>query len=128
MYSGAEWIKKSLRKDMSPLGEAVANLLGRIYLGIYHLSSQALNRVNWSDTYCIEYTHYGDLSTVDFGNLTALVVFAHDKMIRVSIRGCGPGYLRMQFHQRNSRTGRLSERYPTIEDHIEKLRSSEYAM
>jgi len=127
MYSGAEWIKRDLKKEMSPLGEAVANLLGRVYLGIYHLPSQALSRVDWSSTYCIEYTHYGDLSTVDGINLTALVVFAHDKMIRVSIRGCGPGYLQMQFHQRDTRTGNMSERYPTIEDHVKFLRSCEDA-
>jgi hypothetical protein len=31
MYAGASWIKRSLKKEMSPLGEAVANLLGRVH-------------------------------------------------------------------------------------------------
>jgi len=122
MHSGASWIQKSLKKEMSPLGEAVANLLGRVFSGIYHLQGATLDRVNWQDPYCVEYTHRGDLATFDFSHLTALVVFAHDEMIRVSIQGCGPGYMKLMFHQRDSRTGSVSERYPTIEDHIIILR------
>ncbi len=127
MHSGAEWLKASLEKEMSPLGEAVANLLGRVFAGIYHLPSSSLKRVDWSDPYCIEFTFYGELATFDFSHLTALVVFGHDEMIRISIRGCGPGYIKMMFHQRSSRTGSMSERYPIIEDHIMELRKWEKA-
>ena len=127
MYSGAGWIEQSFKVKASPLGTAVANLLGRVALGIYHLRSAALERVDWTNKYCIEYIYYGDLSTFDFDNLTALVVFAHDEMIRVSIQGCGPGYMKMQFHQRTKRTGSISQRYPTIEDHIDGLRARENA-
>jgi len=42
MYAGASWIKSSLKKEMSPLGEAVANLLGRVSRGIYHLKTSSL--------------------------------------------------------------------------------------
>lgn len=125
-YAGANWIK-TLKKEMSPLGEAVANLLGRVFLGIYHLPHPALERVDWSNPYYIEFIYDGDLATVDFNRLTMLVVFAHDEMIRVSIQGCGPRYMKMQFHQRASRTGSMSERYPTIENHIEQIRRIEKA-
>lgn len=128
MYAGASWIEASFKNEMSLLGKAVANLLGRVFQGIYHLDTRSLKRVNWADTYCIEYVFRGDLATVDFGHLTALVIFAHDEMIRVSIRGCGPGYLKMQFHQRASRFGNMSERYPTMEDHIEIFRKVEKAI
>ena len=113
MYSGADWIKRSLKKEMSSLGEAVANLLGRVFAGIYHLPSNSLQKVDWSDPYCLEFTFYGELATFDFSHLTALVVFGHDEMIRISIRGCGPGYIKMMFHQ---------QRYPIFENHIMELR------
>lgn len=122
MYAGANWIKESLKKDMSPLGEAVANLLGDVFLGIYHLPNNSLKRVDWSNNHWIEYTLHGTLETVDFNGLTIMVVLAHDRMIRVSMQGVGPGYIRLMFHQRNKRTGSMFERYPTIEDHIDQIR------
>lgn len=121
-YQGAGWVKLSLKKELSSLGESVADLLGDVFKGIYHLPDTALNKVKWDNDYCIEFTYYGSLETVDFNLLTILVVLAHDRMIRVSIRGIGPGYMRLQFHQRNARTGSMSERYPTIETHIEQIR------
>lgn len=127
MYSGAEWVARSYKKELSPLGVAVANLLGRVWLGIYHLPDASLSRVDWEDNYCIEFTYYGDIATFDFNDLTALVVYAHDEMIRVNIWGCGPRYMKMQFHQRHKREGGISERYPTIEDHIASLRQREKA-
>jgi hypothetical protein len=127
MYAGASWIKKSLKREMSPLGEAVANLLGRVHRGIYHLRTPALDRVDWSNESWIEFIYDSNLATVDFPDLTMLVVFAHDEMIRVSIQGCGPRYMKMLFHQRNCREGGIATRYPTIEDHIKQLRKMEKA-
>lgn len=127
MYSGARWIKNSLKKEMSPLGEAVANLLGRVFRGIYHLNRSALDRVEWGEKNHIRFVYDRELSTVDFNELTMLVVFAHDEMIRVSIRGIGPSYMELLFHQRESRTGSLMDRCPTIEDHITQIREMERA-
>lgn len=121
-YAGADWIELSLKKGTSPLGRNVADLLGDVFKGIYHLQNSALKKVKWDDDYCIEFTLYGELSTVDFNLLTILVVLAHDRMIRVTIRGVGPGYMRLMFHQRTKRTGSISERYPTIEDHVKQIR------
>jgi hypothetical protein len=127
MYAGASWIKRSLKKEMSPLGEAVANLLGRVHRGVYHLRTTALDRVDWSNKMWIEFIYDRDMATVDFPDLTMLVVFAHDEMIRVSIEGCGPHYMKMIFHQRYSRTGGMATKYPTIEDHIKQIRNMEKA-
>ena len=127
MYSGASWIKTSLKKEMSPLGEAVADLLGRVFRGIYHLNTTSLNKVDWSNDYWIEFTIDRGLSTVDFNDLTALVVYGHDQMIRIELTGTGPRYMKMLFHQRKTRTGSMSKRYPTIEDHIFELRNRECA-
>jgi len=112
---------------MSPLGEVVANLLGRVVRGIYHLKTSSLKKVDWANPHWIEFVWYGDMATVDFNNLTMLVVLAHDETIRVNLQGCGPGYMKMLFHQRKTRTGSISERCPTIEDHIAQIRNSEVA-
>ena len=122
-YSGHEWIQKQIKYDMSELGKASADLLGDVFKGIYHLSYTSLLKVKWDDNYCIEFSYYGDLTTVDFNHLTILVILAHDRMIRVNLTGIGPGYIRMQFHQREKREGSMSERYPTIETHIENIRN-----
>lgn len=122
-YSGSDWLKYSLKiENMSPLGEAVGDLLGAIYRGIYHISSRALEKVDWTDTYHIAIILGPDLSTVDRNNLTELVVLCHDRMIRCSIEGVGPRYMRLRFHQRKVRTGCISERYPTIEQAIKDIR------
>lgn len=121
-YSGADWIESNLKCKCSALGTSVANLLGDVFKGIYHLSNGSLQKTNWENGYCIEYTLCGELSTVDFNLLTILVVLAHDRMIRVTIQGVGPGYMRLMFHQRTKRTGSMFERYPTIEDHIKQIR------
>jgi len=123
-YSGSDWLKSSLGiKDMSPLGEAVGDLLGDLFFGIYHLNQAALRRVEWSNTHhIIFYLRWKDLSTVDFNNLTILVVLAHDRMIRVCIDAAAPHTLRLLFHQRTKREGDIFERYPTIEDHIKMIR------
>ena len=125
-YAGSNWIETSLKCKCSPLGRNVADLLGDVFKGIYHLSHKALQQVQWGDEYVVEFTYHGDLETVDFNLLTILVVLAHDMMIRVSIRGVGPGYMRMMFHQRTNRTGSMGERYPTIEDHIKQIREYYY--
>ena len=122
-FMGANWIKNSLKKEMSPLGESVADLLGDVFLGIYHLDFKALNRVCWEDDYVVIFVYRGDLATVDFNQLTRLVVLAHDRMLRISIEGVGPGYMKLIFHQRHKRTGSMSERCPTIEEHIKLIKS-----
>ncbi len=121
-YAGSDWIETSLKCRCSELGKNVADLLGDIFKGIYHLAHSSLQKTNWENEYCIEHTLYGELSTIDFNLLTILVVLAHDRMIRVTIRGIGPGYMRLMFHQRTKRTGSISERYPTIEDHVKQIR------
>jgi len=127
MYSGAEWIARSYKTELSQLGVSVANLLGRVFRGIYHLSPNALEKVDWKNEIFMEFTHDCSLSTFDSDDLTALVVYGHDDMVRISIRGCGPRYMKMMFHKRHKREGGICERYPTIESHIETLRSREMA-
>jgi hypothetical protein len=122
-YSGSEWIKKEFSVGMSPLGTAVADLLGDVWAGIYHLDSGALKRVDWHHPFFIDITLRGSLSTFDSDHLTALVVLSHDRMLRMTVEPAAPRYLRLTFHQRHTRTGSMMERIPTIEDHIAAIRS-----
>ena len=68
---------------------------------------------------------FGGIATYDFAQLTALVVLAHDRCIRVEINGAAPNYLRLLIHRRYGRTGDSAwERHPTLEEHVQRLRPS----
>ena len=110
---------------MSPLGCEVANILGQVWAGLYHLDERALERADWSDLRWISVIiRHQDLATWDFNHLTQLVVLCHDRMIRMSIEGCGPRATRLSFWQRTSRTGSSSSRMPTIEEHVDMIRKA----
>jgi len=75
-------------------------------------------------TCCIR--DHSRLATYDFGQLTALVVLAHDRCIRAELSGAAPGLIRLYLHKRNTRDGSHQwDRHPTIEDHIQRLRPRE---
>lgn len=122
-HSGAEWIKSALRvKEMSPLGEAVANLLGDLYGGIYHLEDDDLKKVEWNNTHHIIFVlRHKTLATVDSSLLTSLVFLCHDKCIRCEISARSPGRFELMFHRRQ-REGQIWERHPTIEQALELWR------
>lgn len=111
-------------KNASPLGLKVASLLALVYRGIYHLDPTSLQKTDWSDTYVIAINiRQGGLATVDYNELTQLVVLAHDLCIRVAIDAVAPRTLRLMFHQR-TREGSYSQRHPTLEEHAEKIRAT----
>lgn len=122
-HAGADWIAKSLRiSTMSKLGRVVADLLGDVFCGIYHLDQKELRKVNWGDKYVIVFRLAGSLSTFDNESLTKLVVLAHDRYLRVDIGAASKGKLEIMFHLRAYRTGDLMRRMPTMEDHLASIR------
>jgi hypothetical protein len=121
-FDNADWIRRNYKCEMSPLGVEVANLLGDVYGGIYHLDFCPLGKVNWSDPFFIRFLLGRGESTFDGGEMTALVVLSHDRMIRIEINPCNFRYLELLFHKRKSRDGDISQRMPTIEDHIALIR------
>lgn len=125
-YSGSDWLKASLRVGkMSKLGEAVGDLLGQVYAGIYHIESRALERVEWDNDHHIIIILPGEFATFDSSRLTHLVVLCHDKCLRMSIRGKSSwGYMELMFHAREGRTGPMHSRCPTIEQAIESIRAA----
>ena len=116
-YSGAEW----LDAELSPLGRKVADILGQVWGGIYHIDNRWLRRVNWKHAWVVEITLREEMSTYDPDRLTRLVALCHDAAVRMNIRAATHGYLTLTFHQRQ-RDGVLCERHPTMEAAIESIR------
>lgn len=118
-YAGADWIKSALQiTDMSPLGEEVANILGELYLGIYHLQSSPLKKVDWSQRDNIDVVlGWQSFSTYDNDKLTKLCFLAHHRAVRVEIYPHSFKYLRLVFSRR-SRLGAMHERHPSLEQAV----------
>lgn len=97
-YSGSDWLlscwphwRDRLGKPgakVSLLGLKVAEILGVVVRGLYHVENEA-RATDWSGTHHIEIVaRSGDLShlsTYDFTRLTELVVLCHDAAIRLEI-------------------------------------------
>lgn len=89
-HSGAEWVVKALKTEISPFGARVADLLGYAFAGIYHIDHKALAKVDWKSDRYIKLLYYGKsgLSTYDSTDLTRLVFLAHQFAVRFSIEPC----------------------------------------
>lgn len=128
-YSGSEWIQETIYAkgqtiQMSPLGRDVADLLGELFYGIYHISQKALGKVDWNNEYWIEITiGYQGYSTTDFDNLTRLVFLAHHLAIRVSIEAAARQHIKLIFHRRE-RYGDYSRRHPFLEEAVKRFKES----
>lgn len=123
LHEGADWVRRNAKiakassgKGMSGLGVLVANILGYVWRGIYHLDVSALSRVDWSNKQAIVYVHCGSISTYDSKELTELVILAHDNMLRLEIEAATHGYLRLTFSPRPMREGGACwDNCPTLE-------------
>jgi len=62
-----------------------------------------------------------NLATFDFDALTRLVFMAHDRCVRVEVKGSNPGYTKIFLHKR-VREGDMMRRHPTLEAAVEKWR------
>lgn len=122
-FMGADWVVNNCHCEMSDLGHQVADLLGDIHEGIYHLNYTSLKKTDWSDKNMIDVTLDITLATVDSNLLTRLVVLCHDRMLRLSIEGRAFRYLLLRFSQRTTREeGEFWKRCPTLENHIQSIR------
>lgn len=123
-YSGSNWIIRSLKIQPSPLGIAVADILGLVYYGIYHLEGCHLEKVNWAhpDYIRIQLRRGMDLASYDFNELTKLVALAHDLCIRVQIGGHGMNALRLSFSPRDRDSDSMMRRHPTMDEALAAIR------
>lgn len=128
-YAGADWLETNIKYmkpgvTISPLGRQVADLLGELFLGLYHLDSKTISRVDWSDTFCVEVSiGWKDWATYDFDNLTRLVFLSHHMAIRVSMDASKHGWMKLMFWQR-SRDGSLCKRHPSLDEAVRKFKES----
>jgi hypothetical protein len=120
-YSGSEWVALSLKKELSPLGCEVADVIGQVWRGIYH-QEKAARKTDWTNPHHIEFVIFGGLNSFDDDMLTRLIVLCHDRMLRLEIEPCAFRYLRLVFHQRQARMGDISRRMPHMEEHINMIR------
>lgn len=126
-YAGADWLARQLERHgrkMSPFGEAVADLLGDLYQGIYHISREVQRAsVAWDAPHYISVTVRGsDFASYDNSRLTLLVLLCHDRCIRCEVDGASWRYLRLAFSRRTRDGAEGWQRHPTIEDQISRLR------
>ena len=125
-YAGADWLVNNVRDlQISDFGRQVADLLGDLYRGIYHIDISNLRKVEWGELNHIAISVYdqcGHWATTDGDLLTWLVVLAHDRCIRVSIEATTRRYLRLRFSQRQ-RAGDIGQSHPTLEVHAAVIRT-----
>lgn len=115
-----QWLYFLTKKPFSELGKDVDWFLDTMW-GLHNLNRTSLSKIDWeNDTWiCFTYNHY--LSTFDGNDLTRLVVIAHQRMLRVSLKGVGPGYIQLMFHKRTTRTGNIYEKCPDILEHVNEI-------
>jgi hypothetical protein len=126
-YSGSEWVQGNIHakgQQMSQLGKDVADLLGELFYGIYHISPKSLSKVDWSNPHWVEITiGYKDFSTTDFDDLTRLVFLAHHTAIRVSLDAVARQHIRLIFHRRE-RVGHYSSRHPYLDEAVKRFKDN----
>ncbi len=127
-YAGQDWLKVWLKggvgaAEISPFAAKVADILGDVFFGIYHLNIRSIRKVDWNNDHDIEIVIYGGLSTFDSDQLTRLVVLCHDRMVRLEIRPANFKHLRLCFGLRTSRAGEIYTRHPTLEDAAARIRA-----
>ena len=103
-YAGADWLERQFQyvpgqRALSPLGRTVADLLGEVFRGLYHLENSALfaKRTKWDHEKCITVTIGRELANHDSPELTWLVLLSHAYGVRLAIKAAAPRYLRLQF-------------------------------
>lgn len=122
-WAGADWIQQAFSVTPSWLGTKVADILGIVYRGIYHINRRSLSKVQWTHPWNMTVSLRADrLATFDFGGLTELVILAHERCVRIDIIGpAGPYGVQLSFSARK-RDGAKHERHPTIEQAVDVVR------
>lgn len=128
MTEAQQWISKQTGKTLGAVGLRVADILSYTYRGAHHIPQSAFKKtVNWDGTLCyfgsLSVCLTGSLDTFDFDLLTRLVLACHAACVRCEISGAAPGYLRVMFHLRNGREGRIYDRHPSPEEALETFRA-----
>jgi hypothetical protein len=97
-YAGANWLLRN-RCELSSFGIIVANILGQVNCGIYHIDDDVLrDRKVWRNEHEIKLSVYDRFSTFDELDLTFLIFCCHAAGISVELRAIPrAGYIQMVF-------------------------------
>jgi hypothetical protein len=90
------------------------------YDGRHHIPKSGVKE--FGDGWYVSHNR-GDLATYDYNQLTRLVLMGHDKCIRVSVAPSNFNTLKICIWKRQ-REGGMSSRHPTLEQAIEKFRTT----
>ncbi len=120
-FAGAAWVWKAQKKEMSHFGIEVANLIGQLTCGIYHVSDET-RKMDWGSDHYIEWRTRWPLATTDNDGLTELVLLAHDRCIRVEIAGCSQWTVKVIFTPRKRGDASSCLNHPDIEPHVQEIR------
>lgn len=129
-YAGSEWLEKHPKMEgrpISELGKKVADLIGELERGIYHVDKEVTHkRVDWNGDRWIEVTlSDSNWATFDGCKLTHLIMLCHLFAIRCEVHAASKGYLRLFFSPRLSLDEKpdasFSEYHPTFEQHVDQF-------
>ena len=127
-YSGSDWLKRHLNYQKQPepsqLGCDVADLLGELFYGIYHIDQKQLDKVEWSNNcHIVISIGWRSWSSIDDNNLTRLVFLAHHTAIRVGLDASTHKFIKLIFHQRKRGTDGM-RCHPTIDEAVERFKQN----
>lgn len=123
-YSGADWLENNTGTGhtLSPIGRKVADILGFVFRGIYHMDWRDLNASDWGNPLFAYVRLSRGLATFDFQHLSEMLVLCFDHMVRLEIRPRSNQTLELLFHQRESREGGVIRRLPELFDLVQEIR------
>lgn len=97
-----------------PAAERVEAVISHAFGGLHHVRKFTEHKSKFPHWTCNVYSDV--LCTVDWDNLTRLVVAAAEYGVRVEMACAGPHCIKLMMHPRYSRGGDVSERYPRLSD------------
>lgn len=118
-YQGAAWIERQSWGEVSELGRTVADILGYVFRGIYHVNYLYLSEVEWSNPEFMTIRMRRELATHDGNDLTELVLLAHLTGVRVALVPKSNVTYTLKFHAPGSFL--LMGDHPTLDQVIARL-------
>ena len=112
-----QWVESNNKIKCSELGKTVANIIGFVGGGIYNCPVNH-RKTDYTDKYYIKVHWRQYMSNWDFSGLSLLWIICHRRKVRVSISAVAPKILKLEFWQRRTRKGSMSERLPDCEEMI----------
>jgi len=100
-----------------PFEQRAEAVLACVFRGLHHCPEIHKFSYGWE-------VNTNSLSTVDFDQLTRLVVAAHDMCVRAQVQQGGPRQVKILLSPRGHRTGGIYDRHPTMEDALSEVRRS----